>query len=120
MTSSTDDRRAPSSAGGGTSKGTRASRSVGLGRTIRWAIVASGARKARAISSVVGPPSKRGSPGNDLGGFDAPNRLDRAVGVGRRHRLASFCATRALTSFRTNASERGLSTVNWIVPLDFL
>src|SRR2546428_3955851 len=46
-------------AGGGTSKGTRASRRVRLARTIRWAMVASGTRKARAISSVVRPPSRR-------------------------------------------------------------
>ena len=43
----------------GTSNGTRASASVRLARTIRWAIVASGTRKARAISSVVRPPSSR-------------------------------------------------------------
>ncbi len=59
MTSSTDDRRAASSAPRGTSKGTCASARVRLARTIRWAMVGSGTRNARAISSVVRPPSKR-------------------------------------------------------------
>ena len=36
-----------------------ASASVRLARTIRWAIVGSGTRNARAISSVVSPPSSR-------------------------------------------------------------
>ena len=43
---------ARSSAPRGTSKGTRASASVRLARTMRWAIVGSGTRNARAISSV--------------------------------------------------------------------
>ena len=43
----------------GTSNGTRASASVRLARTIRWATVGSGTRNARAISSVVRPPSRR-------------------------------------------------------------
>ena len=59
MTSSTDDRRAASSAPRGTSKGTRASARVRLARTMRWATVGSGTRNARAISSVVRPPSRR-------------------------------------------------------------
>ena len=59
MTSSTDDSRAASSAPRGTSKGTCASASVRLARTMRWAIVGSGTRNARAISSVVRPPSRR-------------------------------------------------------------
>src|SRR5713226_8437139 len=59
MTSSTDDRRAASSSPRGTSKGTRASARVLLARTIRWATVGSGTRNARAISSVVRPPSTR-------------------------------------------------------------
>src|SRR5712691_7900096 len=45
--------------GGGTSKGTRAAASVRLARTMRCAMVAFGTRKARAISSVVRPPSRR-------------------------------------------------------------
>ena len=52
-------RRAPSSAPRGTSNGTRASASVRLARTMRWAMVGSGTRNARAISSVVRPPSRR-------------------------------------------------------------
>src|SRR6266481_2652129 len=59
MTSSTEERRAASSPPRGTSKGTCASARVRLARTIRWAMVGSGTRKARAISSVVRPPSKR-------------------------------------------------------------
>ena len=43
----------------GTSKGTRAAVSVRLARTMRWAMVGSGTRNARAISVVVRPPSKR-------------------------------------------------------------
>ncbi len=35
------------------------SRSLRLARTIRWAIVASGTRNARAISAVCRPPSSR-------------------------------------------------------------
>src|SRR5919109_990556 len=37
----------------------RASRILPLARTSRWAMVASGTRKARAISAVVSPPSSR-------------------------------------------------------------
>ena len=43
----------------GTSNGTCASASVRLARTMRCAIVGSGTRNARAISSVVRPPSSR-------------------------------------------------------------
>src|SRR5262249_37270122 len=43
----------------GTSKGTCFSARVRLARTMRWATVASGTRNARAISSVVRPPSRR-------------------------------------------------------------
>ena len=43
----------------GTSKGTWASARVRLARTMRWATVGSVMRKARAISSVVRPPSSR-------------------------------------------------------------
>src|SRR6266849_2271785 len=59
MTSSTDDKRVARSGPRGTSKGTRASARVRLARTMRWATVGSGTRNARAISSVVRPPSKR-------------------------------------------------------------
>src|ERR687885_730136 len=59
MTSSTDDKRAASSAPRGTSNGTRASRRVRFARTMRWATVGSGTRNARAISVVSSPPSKR-------------------------------------------------------------
>src|ERR1044071_9212693 len=58
-TSSMEERRASSAAPRGTSKGTRASESVRLARTMRWAMVGSGRRKARAISAVVKPPSRR-------------------------------------------------------------
>src|SRR5437773_1826412 len=53
-----------------------------------------------------------------LGRLDPPDGLDRAVGIGRRHRLRSFCAMRALTSFRTGVVGRGFSTVKRMVPLD--
>ena len=59
MASSTDDRRADSSDPRGTSNGTRASVSVRFARTMRCAIVGSDTRKARAISSLVSPPSRR-------------------------------------------------------------
>src|ERR1700722_2434831 len=59
MTSRTEERRAASSGPRGTSKGTCLSARVRLARTMRWAIVASGVRKARAISSVVRPPRRR-------------------------------------------------------------
>src|SRR5207247_9216076 len=56
-------------------------------------------------------------PCDDLGRLDAPHRVDGAVGIGRRHRLASFCAMRALTSFRTSLAGRGWSAVKRMVPL---
>ena len=59
MTSSTDESRSARSAPRGTSNGTFASASVRLARTMRCAIVGSGKRKARGISGVVRPPSKR-------------------------------------------------------------
>ena len=59
MTSSTDARRGASSSPRGTSNGTCASASVRLARTMRCATVGSGTRNARAISSVVRPPSRR-------------------------------------------------------------
>src|SRR6266567_845879 len=59
MTSSTDASRSANSGPAGTSNGIRCSARVRLARTIRWAMVGSAARKARAISSVVRPPSSR-------------------------------------------------------------
>ena len=59
MTSSTDESRAASSSPRGTSNGTCASASVRFARTMRCAIVGSATRNARAISSVVRPPSRR-------------------------------------------------------------
>jgi hypothetical protein len=59
MTPSTDARRAASWSAPGTSNGTFAAPSVRFRRTMRCAIVASGTRNARAISSVVRPPSRR-------------------------------------------------------------
>src|SRR6266566_1472542 len=59
MTSRTDESRAARSGPRGTSNGMWASESVRLARTIRCAMVGSGARNARAISSVVSPPSRR-------------------------------------------------------------
>src|SRR5215813_11299382 len=74
MTSSTEARRWASSAPRGTSKRMRFSASVRLARTIRWATVGSGTRKARAISSVVQPA-------------DEPQG-ERHAGVRRQHRMA--------------------------------
>src|ERR1035438_1979719 len=59
MTSRTEERRAASSGPRGTSKGMCLSARVRLARTMRWAMVGSGVRKARAISSVVRPPRRR-------------------------------------------------------------
>src|SRR5690606_5170567 len=58
-TSSTADRRAGRSACRGTSNGTPASARVRLAREIRCPIVAVGTRNARAISSVLSPPTMR-------------------------------------------------------------
>ena len=52
-------RRGARCSGDGTSNGTCLLASVCLARVIRLAIVASGARNPRAISSVVRPPSRR-------------------------------------------------------------
>src|ERR1700733_698271 len=59
MTSRTEERRSASSGPRGTSKGMCLSARVRLARTMRWAMVGSGVRKARAISSVVRPPRRR-------------------------------------------------------------
>src|SRR6266540_1729292 len=56
MTCSTDDSRVASSGPAGTSNGTRASVRVRFARTMRCAMVDTGTRKARAISSVVRLP----------------------------------------------------------------
>ena len=99
MTSSTDDSRAASSAPRGTSNGTRASASVRLARTMRCATVGSGTRKARAISSVVRPPSRRKRQRHArlrrehrmTGGEHEAQQVvadvvvDRRVEIGRRH-----------------------------------
>jgi hypothetical protein len=59
MTSRTEARRSGISARAGISNGTRRAVRVRLARTMRCAMVASGTRKARAISAVVSPPSSR-------------------------------------------------------------
>src|SRR5580704_11719612 len=59
MTSMTEERRAVSSGPRGTSKGICFSARMRLARTMRWAMVGSGVRKARAISGVVRPPRSR-------------------------------------------------------------
>src|SRR5205823_6132445 len=66
-------------------------------------------------ADVAGDPSE---PGDQPGGLDAPHRVDRVVRVGLGHRLRSFCAIRALTSFRTSVAGSGLSTVKRMVPLE--
>ena len=74
MTSSTDDSRAASSAPRGTSKGTRASASVRLARTMRCAMVGSGhEERARDL----------------LGGQAAEQaQRERDARLGREHRMA--------------------------------
>ena len=56
---STASSRAGSASSGGTRKGIPAARILCFARTSRWAIAASLVRKARAISGVVSPPSRR-------------------------------------------------------------
>ena len=59
MTLSTELSRSRRSSGGGTSNGTSAAASVFLARVIRACTVAVGVTNARAISSLVRPPSTR-------------------------------------------------------------
>ena len=56
---STASSRAGSASSGGTRNGMPAARILCFARTSRWAIVGSLVRKARAISGVVSPPSRR-------------------------------------------------------------
>src|SRR3989442_6029923 len=56
--------------------------------------------------------------GYAFGRRNPPHRFDLSVGIGYGHRLASFCAIRAFTSFRTSAAGRGFSIVKRMVPLD--
>ena len=75
----------------------------------------------RVVRQVLGETDVAGDarePGDELGGLDPPHGIDRAVRIGLRHRLRSFCAIRALTSLRTSVAERGLSTVKRMVPLE--
>ena len=58
-TLSTEPSRARRSSGGGTPNGTRAAASVFFARVMRACTVAVGTRKARAISSLVRPPTAR-------------------------------------------------------------
>ena len=64
------------SAGSGMAKGTPESRMRPFARLIRWAIVASGTRNARAISAVVRPPTARSVSGI----------ADAGVSAGWQHR----------------------------------
>ena len=59
MTSSTEARRGPIASACGTSNGSLAALRARLARTMRCAMVGSGVRNARPISSVVRPPIKR-------------------------------------------------------------
>ena len=71
---------------------TFASASVRLARTMRWAMVGSGTRNARAISSVVRPPSRRSVSATRAsvrqhrmtGGEDQPQQIVADVVVERR------------------------------------
>src|SRR5947207_6028 len=104
-TSSTDERRTARSAPAGTSKGTCASARVRLARTMRWATVGSGTRWARAISSVVRPPSRRSviatlASGESTGWQAVNMRLRRSsprsslcsIAASRSGTIASCCA----------------------------
>src|SRR5438477_165152 len=88
MTSSTEERRAASSAPRGTSKGTPLSASVRLARTMRWAMVGSEGilTEVRRQAEVAHDARQAGDEARRL---DPPDRLDRAMGVGSRHGLRS-------------------------------
>src|SRR3989442_6097395 len=72
-------------------------------------------RQVLGQADVAGDP---GEPGDQPGGLDAPHRVDCAMSVGVRHRVRSFCAIRALTSFRTSVAGRGLSAVKRMVAFE--
>src|SRR5579859_2261832 len=74
MTSRTEVTRPASSPGAGISNGIFLSARVRLALTIRWAIVGSATRNARAISGVVRPPMRRS--------------VTAARALGRQHRMA--------------------------------
>ena len=94
-------RRARSRAG--TSNGTRASASVRLARTMRCAMVASGTRKARAISLVVRPPSRR-SVSATRASVESTGWQARRSGAGDRRR----------TDRRSRPRDRGSRPRRWI------
>ena len=113
MTSSTEASRAARSAPRGTSKGTRASASVRLARTMRWAMVGSGTRKARAISSVVEPaeqPQRQRDAGlgrqdRMAGGEDQPQQIVAQIVVVERARCAPPARPMALLPRRESRAE---------------
>src|SRR5882762_2883027 len=108
MTSSTEERRAASSPPRGTSKGTCASARVRLARTIRWAMVGSGTRKARAISSVertgwqeTNTRRRRSSP---MSSSNAPSKSVTAISCCAWSSRPSSSCLRSSRLFRRKAS----------------
>ena len=75
----------------------------------------------RVLRQVLGQADVAGDtrePCDQPGGLDAPHGIDRVVRIGLGHRLRSFCAIRALTSFRTSVAGSGCLALKRIVPLE--
>ena len=95
MTPSTEPSRSARSAPRGTSKGMRASAIAFLARTMRWPIVVSAARKARAISAVVSPPRRRSVRATR----DSAGRMGwQAVKIRRRRSSPTSSSSRSIRS----------------------
>jgi hypothetical protein len=87
----------------GTAYGMRASRILPFARTSRWAIVAVGTRKARAISSVSRPPSVRRvratcASGASAGWQQVKIRRRRSSGISPGSRGAGAAALASVTA----------------------
>ena len=107
----------PRSSSGGSSNRAPASLIVCLARLIRWAIVASGTRKAFAISAVVRPPTARSvsasCDGTDSAGWQQRNssvsvssRSAIGPGSGTSRRVTSSRRRRALSLRHPSTSLR--------------
>src|SRR5215217_1727567 len=106
----------------------RASRILPLARTRRWAMVASGTRKARAISAVVSPPSSRRvratwTPGSRAGWQQVKIRRSRSsptapssAGSSRAWRRAAWAWRSARDASRRRRSMARLRAVVMIHP----
>ncbi len=78
-------------------------------------------RHERVLCQILGQADVARDPGeagDQAGGLDPPHGVDRVVRTRFRHRLRSFCAIRARTSFRTSVAGSGLSAVKRMVPLE--